>query len=142
MSEQEQREALVAEARRWLGAKWHNDALVPYKLVDCAQLLVAVYAACGLIEKPQLERYSRQFALHQNDQRFLQIVEQYARPVDIPQPGDVAIFQVEGAVFSHGAIVTGWPWIIHAHVVAGVIQDNVELSQLADKPVRFYSVFA
>ena len=133
------RQAVIAEAQRWLGARWHHEACVPYYACDCAQLLVAVYSTVGIIERPILDAYSRQWALHQDEEKFLAIMERYAHPTDTPQPGDIAVWKI-GRTYSHGAIIINWPTILHADIKAGVVHADASTGYLADRKVKFYRV--
>lgn len=68
-----------------------------------------------------------------------------AHEVSVPEPGDVAVFRY-GRCYSHGAIVTRWPEIIHAIAALGVvIRGDATKHPLLDaankpRPVKFYSV--
>lgn len=135
-----QRQAVVAAAERWLRTPWQHNAKVLGAGVDCGQLIIAAYAEAGLIEDVETGSYAADFMLHRNEERFLEWVEKYLDRVDAPLPGDVAVWRI-GKCFSHGAIVTAWPKIIHAYrrermVVYG---DGVR-SDLGHRVVRFYSM--
>lgn len=135
------RHEIIDEAKRWLGAQWHHEACARYQAADCGQILIDIYAQCGLIYRPIVEHYSRDWALHRDEERYLAIVEQYAHQVDCPKMGDIAVWRI-GRSFSHGAIVVDWPQIIHADVHAGVVYAEADSGELSEKEVRFYSVFS
>ncbi|TAN71624.1 MAG: hydrolase [Methylobacter sp.] len=138
---QDARAAIIAEARRWIGATWHHQACIPYQAVDCGQLLIDVYVKCGLIERPETLYCPRDWALHRDGEQYLlDIVEQYAHQVDAPLPGDVALWRI-GRVFSHAAIVIDWPTIIHANSDENVTVADASCCKLAQREVRFYSIF-
>lgn len=63
MTEQEQRAAVVAEARTWLGTPYHHEACVKGAGVDCGMLLRAVYIATGVMPKFEVESYPRDWHL-------------------------------------------------------------------------------
>ena len=44
------RAAIVAEARSWLGTPWVHQHCLKGVAVDCAQLVIAVGQACGLVD--------------------------------------------------------------------------------------------
>lgn len=44
-----QRQAVVAEAKTWIGTGFHHEARIKGAGVDCAQLLIAVFSACGFV---------------------------------------------------------------------------------------------
>jgi hypothetical protein len=70
-----ERQAVVAEARAWLGTPWHHEARVKGAGVDCGQFLAAVFEACGLVEHVEVEPYPQDWALHRGEERFLKTVE-------------------------------------------------------------------
>ena len=120
------RQAVLAEARTWLGTAYHDNAGVKCKRdtegkivdaggVDCVHSVYAIYRACGLVPEVQIPRYSPQFMLHRGEEIYLTAVLRHARPTEDPQPGDLAMFRY-GRVYSHGAIVDepGWPHVMHA----------------------------
>jgi hypothetical protein len=64
-----------------------------------------------------------------------------ARQRVLAEPADVAIWKI-GRVYSHAAIVIAWPKIIHADADNGVILGDGTQGKLANKPVRFFSLFS
>jgi hypothetical protein len=69
----------------------------------------------------------------------LALVEQHARPVATPEPGDIALFRY-GRCISHGAIVLAWPRVIHAVVRQGVvIEDALANVDLVQRLAGFWS---
>lgn len=109
------RSAIVAEAMSWLRTPWHHEARVKGAGVDCAQFLIAVFSACGLIEAFDTGHYPPDWHLHRDETRFLNGLLEYATKVETPQSGDVAMFQY-GRHAAHGSIVVdpAGPVIIHA----------------------------
>ena len=120
MTEAELREAVLAEARSWLRTRWHHAARLKGAGVGCANYLVAVYAAVGLVPALALEYYPPDWMLHRDEPRFLQVLAQHARKVEIGLPGDVAMFRF-GRHEAHGAFVTAWPEVIHAYRKDGMV---------------------
>jgi cell wall-associated NlpC family hydrolase len=57
-----------------------------------------------------------------------------------PLPGDLALYRY-GRTISHGAIVTCWPQIIHAHLDSGcvVLDDGEANAELERRFVGFWS---
>jgi NlpC/P60 family putative phage cell wall peptidase len=135
-----QRAAVVAEAREWLGTPYHHEARLKGIGVDCAQLLMGVFSAStvGLIAPLRIPHYPRDWHLHRDAERYLEGLLHYARAVEEPPlPGDVALFRF-GRTFSHGAIVTEWPRLIHAYWNIGVVRGDATLYPLRDRAVRFF----
>jgi len=137
----ELRQAVVAEAQSWIGTPFHHAARVKGQGVDCLMLLAEVYersGAAGHIEPPF---YVPDWHLHRDAERYMEGLLQYASPIDGPPlPGDVALFRF-GRTFSHGAIVTEWPRLIHAYWALGVVWGDATLHPLKDRHVRFFSPF-
>lgn len=152
MTEVEQRAAVVAEARRWLGTPYHHRASVLGAGVDCALLILEAFAGAGIEERFEVDPYNHDWHLHRGEERYLEIVENYMAlteadetplkfrdPPPILQPADVIMFRV-GRTFSHGAIVTEWPFIIHAYYPSRIVEEvDIRGTPMAEKPVRFYS---
>lgn len=143
MDQQALRQSVIAEAEKWVNARarWRHNACVPYEWADCGQILIDIYWNCGLIagDRPNPGNYSRQWALHNCEENYLNLVEQYAHPVDRPQMGDIAVYKF-GRCFSHGAIVVDYPRIIHAHVKENVCYSSADQGELRGREVKFYSV--
>lgn len=115
MTEADQRAAVIAEARRWIGTPWHHRARIFGAGVDCVQLLIAVYHACGLCPNVDAGDYPADWMIHRTDERLLAGLQEYAHETDTPGPGDVVAFKF-GLSYSHVAIVTeAWPGIVHAY---------------------------
>lgn len=138
----EQRALVVGEAHTWLRTKFHDCARVKGEGVDCANLLIGVYAAADVISEFEPERYSPQWHLHRSEEKFLQTIERFAHEIPgPPEPGDVALFQF-ARCFSHGAIVIKWPTIIHAYVGRGVeICDVSKDGHFIGRRTKFFSAW-
>lgn len=132
------RARILAAARSWLRTPWHHRARVKGAGVDCAQLLIAVYAEAGLIAEFETGDYPPDWMLHRSEERFLAFVRQYADQVEAPLPGDLALYFV-GHCFSHGALVVAWPAIIHAsNRDRNVCEADGTQGWLAERDVQFW----
>ena len=140
MTDSQKRTLIVTEAISWLGTRWHHKAMVKGAGVDCAMLLYATYLNCGFIEPMIIEDYPRDWALHNNTEKFITNVEHYAHRVDSPKSADIVLFKT-GKTHSHGAIILDYPRIIHAECRAGVIYGDAESDVVAHCSKLFYSVF-
>src|ERR1700676_394294 len=88
------RKAIIAEAETWLDTPFHHEARIKGAGVDCGQLLIAVYSACGFVPTDyKIAHYSPDFMLHQGREMFLEYVKTFSREVESPLPGDVVLFQ-------------------------------------------------
>lgn len=82
--------------------------------------------------------------LHREEERYLEIVERFAKRIDAeePQSGDIVLFRF-GRCLSHGAIVTKWPEVVHAYRPAGcvTIDDALANPDLEKRIAGFWSVW-
>ena len=114
------RQRVIDEAAKWLRTPWRDKAQVLGAGVDCAHLLIAVYAGAGLIEPFDPGEYPQDMMLHSDRELFTQWIDKYMDPVEAPLPGDAVIWKF-GRSFSHGGIVTLWPAFIHAYRMEGIV---------------------
>jgi cell wall-associated NlpC family hydrolase len=138
MSEADERARVVAGAVSYLRTPYAHMGRKRGVGVDCATLVLACYVEAGLVPPQELGYYAKQWNLHQTDQRYIAVIEKYARQIaGPPDPGDIVVFQV-GQNFAHGAIVVEWPRIIHAREPDGVEYADAErdsvLAMIGAKP--------
>ena len=62
--EEEIRQDIVRIAKKYLGAKYHVNGMLPYKATDCHTLLILVFAEARLIKLFQPEFYRPDFSFH------------------------------------------------------------------------------
>lgn len=113
----------VAVAKTWLGTPYHSGARQKGIGVDCGQFLIAVYEEAGVLKRGECNPgyYPHDRHLHRSEEKYLEWILKYCNPVyGPPLPGDIAMFHF-GKSSSHSAIVTEWPYIIHAYIRMGVI---------------------
>lgn len=134
------RQAIVSAAMGWLRTPYHHHARVKGAGVDCAQILIAVFAEAGLIDEFDTGDYPPDWMQHRSEERYLSFVIDRAERVDAPLPGDVALYMV-GRCFSHGAIVVEWPSIVHASNRDGMVclADGTQ-GWLSGREVQFWRV--
>jgi cell wall-associated NlpC family hydrolase len=137
------RQAIVDEAMGWERTPYHHHARIKGVGVDCAQLPLAVYVACGLIE-PFEPDYTQDWMMHRDEERYLDVIR--ARAVEIDRadvgPGDMAVFKF-GRTFSHSSIVIDLPLIIHAVIRGGAVlrADMDTDGDLIGREVKFFTLF-
>lgn len=142
MDENAMRAAIVAEARTWLRTPWHHEARVKGAGVDCAQLLIGVYSAVGLVPAIEVEHYPPDWHLHRGEQRFLRWLEKFADKTDEARPGDIAMFRFARAA-AHGGIVIEWPLIVHAFINTGFVElCDASRGELAGRLAGFWRLKA
>jgi NlpC/P60 family putative phage cell wall peptidase len=139
------RAQVVLEALTWLGTPYHHHARVKGVGVDCAQLLCAVYEACGLVPHIDPGNYAHDWHLHRGEEVLIGWLEKAgAREVQAPAPGDVAVFRY-GRAYSHGAVVVdgrGAGEAVHAYLGRGVIRTQLNEEPLQGRMGRFWRLGA
>lgn len=137
--------AAVAEALTWLGTPWHHEGDVKGAGVDCAMLLVRVFSAVGLVPAIDPRPYPIDHMLHSPDERFLGWLQRYAAEVvnvATPKAGDVIIYKV-GRCYSHAAIVTEWPCVVHAfRDERAVVVTRFDVGRLAGRSFKVMRICA
>ncbi len=132
---------MVAEARTWLRTPYAHAQRMKGAGVDCAQILIAVYAAAGIIEEFDTGYYPADWMMHRDQERYLGFIQNHTNRVDTPLPGDIALYQF-GRCVSHGGIVVEWPLIIHAYAPERqVTLGEGDKGQLSKRLHGFYSVW-
>jgi cell wall-associated NlpC family hydrolase len=141
-SVEDQRKAVCDEAKSWLLTPYHHMARVKGAGVDCATLLAEVYHAAGLIDHSlAISYYPPDWALHRDEERYLQIVIAHMREISEEEAlaGDVVLYKI-GRAFAHGGIILAWPQIIHAvWQDAVLLGDGLADGKLSGRPRRFFS---
>lgn len=132
------RDRICAEARSWLKTPYHHHARVKGAGVDCAQILIAVFVECGVIDDFSPGNYAPDWHLHHSEEVYSDWLDRYGERTTDPQPGDVALFKF-GRAFSHGGIVVP-EGIIHSYVKRGVVLSTLEEEPLAGRPVLYWKV--
>lgn len=147
MTEQEERDLVVAEARSWIDTPYHNCADVKGAGVDCGMIIVRVFVDTGLVAPFDPRPYAQDWHLHRDDERYLGWVRTWCEPVEEPRPGDLVVFRY-GRAYSHGGIVvsTDPVAIVHAYLDEGRVLEeridrNARLSSM-DRQRLFFSYWA
>jgi len=141
----DERAAIVAEAKTWIGTPFHHGARIKGAGVDCAQLLLACYGDHGPLGPVDVGDYPPDWFLHQDRERLLEWIHAFCAPVnsDGLQPGDIALFRY-GRGVSHASIVLELgPPIVVAHSFArlGVTTSEVgPTHHLGSRLVGYYTL--
>lgn len=123
MSIAEQRAAVVAEARSWLGTPFHHAACQKGVGVDCAHLLIGVYCALGVVPDVKPGYYAPDWFRHEDMERMLSMVAPHCQRTASPLPGDILLYRY-GRSTSHGAILVESDHVVHAFRELGVIEEE------------------
>jgi NlpC/P60 family putative phage cell wall peptidase len=138
-----QRARVVAAARGWIGTPYHHAAAIKGAGVDCAKLLIETFADAGLIERFAPEPYPPDWHLHRSEERYLAAIARFAAEFDWRaegiRPGDVVVWKY-GRTFSHGGVVTAWPFVVNALAGNKVVEETcVNGSDMDGRPMRAFS---
>jgi NlpC/P60 family putative phage cell wall peptidase len=112
------REAIVSEARRWLGTPYRHQASLIDVGADCLGLVRGVWRAVVGPEPERPPAYTPDWADSRGDDRLLDAARRWLVeiPVGEARDGDVLLFRMGlGAPAKHVAIVSGATTIIHAY---------------------------
>lgn len=134
------RETVIAEARTWLGTPYHHHARIKGVGVDCAQLLCAVFEACGMVPHVDPGFYAVDWHLHHSEEQFIAWLDKFGTEVTDGSealPGDVVIWKY-GRCFSHGSIYTGNGFFIHSYLRLGVIESRADEEPLQGRERRHW----
>ena len=145
MTEQEQRDAVVAAARSFIGTPYHHNARVKGVGVDCATLLEMSYTEAGVVSPMDVTEYSSQWHLHSDEPLYERaIIAQGAGLADAPGVGDIVLY-FQGRQFAHGAIISEVEplRIIHAYAASrGVVEGyETEFGALSGVKRKFFSTW-
>lgn len=145
---------LISSARSWIRTPYHHHARVKGAGVDCIQLLIAAHQEAGLVSEIDTGNYSTDWHLHRSEEIYLGGVQDHlrlmseddasaytrnARQNDLVLPGSVLVFRV-GRTFSHGGIITEWPFMVHACQPSRIVEeiDITVDGYLKDRPSRVF----
>ena len=113
-------EAVIAEARRWLGTPYCHQASCRGAGTDCLGLMRGIWRALLGAEPEVAAPYAPDWADGAGDERLLAAAKRHLVPVSVPEPGDVLLFRMlaRGPV-KHVGIFSAGPFeagrMIHAY---------------------------
>lgn len=134
------RDKIVEEALSWLRTPYHSGARIKRVGTDCGMLLLEVYGELELIPKFIVEPYPLDWALHQNDNRYMDYVVKYFEPTDNPQKGDIALYKFGRAISHGGIIIDNKLNIVHSLNQVGVVIAHYKEGALGSRFVGFYTL--
>lgn len=136
----DQREAVVREARAWIGTPWHHQGRLRGVGVDCVMLLCEVYERVGVLPHVVPAPYPIDTMLHRSGETVLPYLNEYGFEVPAPEIGDTVVYHF-GRSFSHAGIYAGDGQIIHAYrATRMVIESGIDEGRLLGRARLFYSI--
>ncbi|MFK7762762.1 MAG: peptidase [Roseobacter sp.] len=121
-------DAIVAEARRWIGTPYVHQAATYGAGADCLGLLRGIWRALYGREPEQVPAYSMDWSEPQGEERLWEAALRHLVPklVEDEAPGDVLLFRMRsGAVAKHLGIASTIGQearFVHAYSKFGVIE--------------------
>jgi NlpC/P60 family putative phage cell wall peptidase len=128
MTPEAMQEALISEARRWVGTPYKHRGRHLHQAVDCLGLIFGIMQAVGLGSDKFWTARNQEYATYRRVpdgrtlyQGFTRWVPEYPRTK--AQPGDMLLIAFAGAP-RHTALLTNDNTIIHAHSEAKGCVEN------------------
>jgi NlpC/P60 family putative phage cell wall peptidase len=112
------REAIVAEARRWIGTPYRHQTSLKGVGADCLGLARGVWRELVGEEPEKIPAYTPDWAEALGGETLLDAARRHCReiPVGATREGDILLFRMAvGSPAKHVAIMSGEDRIIHAY---------------------------
>jgi NlpC/P60 family putative phage cell wall peptidase len=143
--EMAQRRLVVEEARSWLGTPYRVAANVKGAGIDCAMILIEVYAAAGVIEWRDPRPYPPDYYLHNKSPRYLNEVGMHAVEITREQAniGDTILFKF-GHAPAHSGIIIDMTnlTMVHSYKGRGCVVDELDRTPwLASRIDSFWTMW-
>ena len=117
------REAIVAEARSWIGTPYRHQASAKGAGCDCLGLVRGVWRALYGEEPEAVPPYRPEWAELGGQELMLEAARRRLRPSHAAGPGDVLLFRMgPGAPVKHAAVASGEDRMIHAYWGRAVVE--------------------
>jgi NlpC/P60 family putative phage cell wall peptidase len=119
-------DAVIAEARAWIGTSYHHQAAIKDVGCDCLGLVRGVWRALYGADPEQPPAYSRDWAETLRRETLAEAAGRHMIPaaLDATEPGDLLLFAISAdAPAKHCAILVAGDRMVHAvesHPVAEV----------------------
>jgi NlpC/P60 family putative phage cell wall peptidase len=140
----EWRQYVIDEARKWKGTPYQHKARVKGVGCDCGGIIYEIYNPLLGPFAPFPTDYAQDWAMHNEDTRYMDFIMPYVKEVPKAVPGGLAMFRV-GRSFGHAAICSEKKTFIHAwgrtqH--GSVIESKIQFFSWGGKPrpVKYYDV--
>jgi NlpC/P60 family putative phage cell wall peptidase len=119
---------VIADARTWMGTRFHHQAQVKGQGCDCVGLVLGAAEPFGWQPDPTTFKQFLNYARVPNPRKMLKALNLYLLPVtEEPQIGDILYMEWRAQLPTHLAILSefnGQTTIIHALSEAGGVVEN------------------
>lgn len=116
-------DAIINEARSWIGTPYHHQARIKHVGCDCLGLIIGIWENISQNKIYINCHYAPDWAECADNEYFALKLSGYAQQINLHerQSGDVLLFRWRpSAIAKHAAILASEERIIHAHERAGV----------------------
>lgn len=107
------RERIVAEAKTWEGTPYVPGAKIKGVGCDCGGIIYQLFGPEFGPFPPFPNNTAPDWALHNNEERYLDFIMPYVYEVSTPLPGDISLFHL-GQAYAHAAVLLDNGRYIHA----------------------------
>jgi len=129
MNELDFRNAIVDEARRWIGTPYIHQASVCGQGADCLGLIRGIWRNCIGPEPQTMPAYSPDWGEVSDRNTMLDAAVRWFEPIENEQPaeaGDIVLFRWNNSsCIKHVGVITGLHNFIHAYEKAGVVETTL-----------------
>jgi len=121
------RQAILTEARQWIGTPYRHQASAKGAGCDCLGLVRGVWRALYGAEPELAPDYTPDWAERAGSETLLHAAQRHLRETSLAQaaPGDVLLFRMDArAPIKHAAILDEQAHIIHAYWGRAVVRSR------------------
>lgn len=104
-------ERVIAIVKTWEGTPYVPGAKIKGVGVDCGGIIYESYQEFGPF--PPFPSYAPDWALHKDDEQYLDFIMPFVLPVTEPSPGDISLFHL-GQAYAHAAVLLDNGRYMHA----------------------------
>lgn len=127
MTIEEQREAVVKEAREWESTPYHHGACIKSVGVSCSWFIASVFNNALGLRLAVVDHFEQWYLSDKNVQAkndlYLDELRKYGFvdiKLDKVKKGDLVVSKTSNILYCHGGIILDWPSIIHVAGPRGV----------------------
>ena len=118
--EEELRAEIVRIAKKWIGARYHVNGMLPYKACDCHTILIMTFAEARLIKLFLPEFYRPDFSFNTCKETYLQGIQKYGKEVQTKRPGDIILYRYAKLIDHAGIVIVEKGTMIDSCITRGV----------------------
>ena len=118
--EEELRAEIVRIAKKWIGARYHVNGMLPYKACDCHTILIMTFAEARLIKLFLPEFYRPDFSFNTCKETYLQGIQKYGKEVQTKRPGDIILYRYAKLIDHAGIVIDEKGTMIDSCITRGV----------------------